>query len=996
MIHEDDQDLGDYTPPDGSGVGLSFKAPADPPAGDAVALAFRYIWYRAPKGNAVGLDFSGAYTPPLGSEVRLNFSNGGDDSGPKPEQFLFPEGWASWLLGEHSVSNWTQRARPAGWDGLAWGQHAIANKARLLRATGWGSQAFGGALVRNKSQGIFAPSIQAGAVWGQAWASLWIRTLQARGWQSDQHGQARIYNLKQTIGQAGAIASRLAFGQAQAYNRDRTVNATSVFGQLFGTATLSHKERRIEAPSILMPGFGTAWLSFALRAVAPAGIYGTVTGLAKVGGTRYLRPEGFDAARYGARIIPESQSVFPQGWREQWGDANVRNARHVVQPPGFMPNDSESARFGFVYAYNLRQYLHTFHSEASQAMGEVWGQWTSIANRNRSVGAIGFNASILPRQYVENKARAVLPLGLDASGYGQAFVAPAVRFVRPDAIDAPYIGQWGAVLNTARLLRPLSWRSDAWGVAAVRNTRRFMERIGNWDSQAFGAAFVAFARREIRFEPRYAIQPPAIPLPVVDNLTKYIDAATVGDQSRYGLAYLEIHWSKLYPRMGDLARYGIPTLRKLTPELLAQGRNHEEHGLATIQLHTRYLAPAGIAEGIPGRPLVRDRRSWVYPGTRDMSVVSTQAVIQNLQPDPPLTRWLMQGGGSANDQLRMGKPDLNQQVIYPESHLPATLFGEPTVLQNVVQPVGIYDFFATGTPFVSLRNRKLTVVGIESSMSFGKPRLNPHTIWATRDVTNQAVENHGRLIFYPVDYPPEGALKGVGTPSVGLRYRRITGAGGTAYSGFGTPDLSLRRRYIRPAGWKLSKVGWHEIPQFIRYVRQYASPRFDVFGMAEIAPAPYTGPQTIRPVGMEGVFGQTRIEHFHRQLSLAGWNSMAMGFSSGGPRYMRQSLWVGEPDWPQMQGFDAALYGKQWISLKVREVKPEAWDSFICDYDLDNFDQRMRVRRSHEEGPASNSVSPFGWASQRLGLPEAKHLQHFIRPDGNSEHFRNGAPTWLS
>lgn len=992
MIHDDDQDIGDYTPPEGSGVGLGFKAPADPPAGDAVALAFRYIWYRPPAGNGVGLDFSGAYTPPLGSEVKLNFGNGGDDTAPKPEQYLFPAGWESEVFGQTYSSNWMHFARPAGWASQAFGVHSLANKARLLQAAGWGSQTFGTAQIRNRSADIRPASIQSGTAFGQPVASLWIRTIQARGWQADQYGLARIYNLKQQVGQAGAIGSRLTFGQHQIYNRNRFVRPSGVLGMAFGTSAVTYKERLIQPPSILIPGFGTTWISFAVRSIAPAGIYGTQTGLTKVGGSRFLQPEGFDASRFGTRIIPEVQSIYPQGWREVWGLADVRNARFVVKPPGFIPGGSEQDRFGTDTVYNLRQYLGQFHSEASQAIGEVFGQWTAIANRNRNVGAIGFNASIVPRQYVENKARAVLPVCWRSDVFGTGFVAPAVRRIFPEAIEAPYISRWTAIANAARVLSPRGFGGTGWGAARLANTRRYYERVGNWNSQALGTPFVDFARRTIKQDARYAIQPPQIPLPVVDTLTKYVEAAGAGDQARLGLAYLEIHWSKVFPRIGDVSRYGMPTLRKLTPELLAWGRNHEEHGTPTIMLFKQIVAPGGIAEGIPGRPLIRDRRSWVYPGTRDMSVVSTQTAIQNLKPDPPMTRWLFQGGGSENNQQRMGMPNLNQQVIQHYSSVPFTVFGEIAVRQNVVQPIGIYDFFATGNPFVSLLKRTLVPVGIESTFGFGKPRSNPHTIWATRDATAQTIENHGRITFYPVDYPVGVTpLQGVGVPTIGLKYHRISNAGCGVLSQLGQPVLNLKRRYIRPAGWKLSKVGWHEIPEFNRTVRQYSSPRFDVFGTAKIGPAPYTGPQTIKPQGMEGAFGQTRIEHFNRELRLAGWNSMAMGFSSGGPRYMRQSLWVGEPDWPQMQGFDAVLFGKQWISLKVREVKTEAWDSFICDYDLDNFDLRMRVRRAVEEGPPALSVSPQGWASERLGLLEAKHWQLFIRPDGNAEMFRKGA-----
>jgi hypothetical protein len=64
------------------------------------------------------------------------------------------------------------------------------------------------------------------------------------------------------------------------------------------------------------------------------------------------------------------------------------------------------------------------------------------------------------------------------------------------------------------------------------------------------------------------------------------------------------------------------------------------------------------------------------------------------------------------------------------------------------------------------------------------------------------------------------------------------------------------------------------------------------------------------------------------------------------------------------------------------------------DYDLQNFDLRMRVRRPLDPGPAAQTVGPPGWAADRLGLPEARRLTHFIRPDGNAGQFRQGGLAW--
>lgn len=106
--------------------------------------------------------------------------------------------------------------------------------------------------------------------------------------------------------------------------------------------------------------------------------------------------------------------------------------------------------------------------------------------------------------------------------------------------------------------------------------------------------------------------------------------------------------------------------------------------------------------------------------------------------------------------------------------------------------------------------------------------------------------------------------------------------------------------------------------------------------------------------------------------------------------YMWQGLRVGElmPTIPD--GFNAMLFGNTWISLKIREIRPKGFDSFIAEYDLNNFAMRMKV--FHQEKPVQiQHIQAVGFDQNTVPAPNIKPKTQYIRPDGNSEQYRKGA-----
>ena len=118
-----------------------------------------------------------------------------------------------------------------------------------------------------------------------------------------------------------------------------------------------------------------------------------------------------------------------------------------------------------------------------------------------------------------------------------------------------------------------------------------------------------------------------------------------------------------------------------------------------------------------------------------------------------------------------------------------------------------------------------------------------------------------------------------------------------------------------------------------------------------------------------------------------------MGASvQGDTPFQWQGLRVGPlvPNIPE--GFDAQAHGTAWVSLRVRDVPIQGFDAFESTYDLAHFDLRMRVRGTPAPQPPAQVLGAVGIGPVSAGTPDARRGTHYIRPDGNADVYRKGAP----
>ena len=726
-----------------------------------------------------------------------------------------------------------------------------------------------------------------------------------------------------------------------------------------------------------------------------------VLGSHVVGGTRYLYPVGTEMTQWGARIIPEGQTLYPQGFAGAIGTASVWNYVTYARPIGFRTSHDTDFRFGRQHVWNLRQYIVQEFDGDSGLVPPPWSLWQKIENRNRYLGQHGASMQSLGRPQIDLGAHAFAPPGIAPPAWTPKapMVAERIRPLPVPGIEPPYLSGWATVFNAAKPIKPPGLTATQWGSAHIVSNRREYRWITAGLQSIYGYPMVAYRVRGIDMERRYAIEPPAIQLPEVKLHTRYVEVPS-NEFTHFGNTALYEKFNIITPRWTLRDLIGEPRLHNVTPEVSTHGYNQELYGDALVRLQWRPVNPVGdLAQRFGGTIIARRTRIITLSGLRSLGV-STKAVVtqiggmppqQNVSPSsfPPLL-WL------SNDQVP--KPSINQQVVYVKEEFPQTKWGTALVAANSlrVEP-GIWERLI-GAPMVSLKRRVLSVAKFPDAEVFEpeKPRLSPHTIYAVAEAPPQAQRNHPLPPPFPLHYVGElddGVGVSYGRPAVTLRNRVIRPQGYLPYNP-GEPRMQLHRRYLGPTGINSLRFGWPEVPG-PRDLVVYGAPDTVLWGATAIARGPYYGPQTVSAgAGEQTRWPPTISRHWVSLLNQpvypAGYLAERMGTRLPNDQpFMWQGLRVGPHVPNTIAGFNAQAHGTPWVSHRVRDVRAEGFDAFLCEYDIRAFKHRMRVWR-RAEAPLRKTVAVAGLDTSGVGTPGVKPMRHYIRPDGNADQYRKG------
>ncbi|MDG3555633.1 hypothetical protein P7L54_06670 [Acinetobacter bereziniae] len=948
---------------------------------------------------------------------------------PTQKIYLADRGFSGGIFGDIAIRNTRRVIGAQGFDALLTGDWSIVeSNLRTISFKGFNSAIFGEASVRNKTPSIKPSGFD--ALNGlNASIGYHIRFIKPSGFYQPKFGSPKLTKPPEIkpigINQnlfgnafisnhtrfvyAGLGGEALRFGQHSIWFRYRNISFSGIRADSYGTPRIEHGRRQLLVKGAEHAAYGNqAWLSYGVRSLTPSSIDYPKIPIHRIGGTQDIQPSGFIATLFGTRIIPESQSIYPQGFANPFGLAFIDLWKKYIQPKGFLTTGQEAGhRFGTSKFWNKRQYITMFFDGDSGLVPPKWNGWTSVGNRNKTIGAIGSNFSKVFEPSIENKARSILPHGIDQLNFGRLMIADRVRKLRLQGIEAPYFSGWSVVYNSAFVIAPKGMSTQSFGLANIANNRRYYNRIGNFESLEFGKPMIADRIRTLKIEQRYTISPPHIPIHRIYLYTRYIEeVGRFDDHQAFGTPSLSIHWNKITTRWSHRDLFGEPVLHNVTPELGVRGHNSEEFGQANIRTQWRNINQLGSESLLWGKSEIafRDRQFSVM-GFTQWAIPTHKVTKTGVPPYFPQYIWLSAveidgiengGHGIPIPVSQVSTPSLRTNVIYASGFV-ASQFGIDTQIQSngILMEYGIsMPLFEQG-PTVTLKNRTVSVdKGIDSSIIVGTPRFSPHTIYAVMDAPEQAKQNHPPASLHYVNSDngnrPPGEV--FGRTRITLKHRVLQNLGLGNLSGYGTPQIQLKRRYIQVKGMQLYRMGWYSVGDGTQQVTQFSSAAMALFGKPSLQIKEPLH-RAIKPSGFDALNLSTLdwVSHFHRKLLVNGFDALRVGTGlSGDTPFMWQGLRVGELVKGNYGGFTNEAFGKAWISLKVRDLKAQGFDSFVMEYDYTQFDKRMRVTGTVVEIPAQ-TIQAVGFDAFRQSVPNIKPAVHYIRPDGNADQFRKGA-----
>ena len=929
------------------------------------------------------------------------------------------------VFGDVAVRLQNARVRPAGLDALETSSFTeVRSNRRYLQSAGVPAPAAGAADVRNKTPSL-APPGWSSAFFGPQHIGWRVRRINAVGvaaplaqvalpslWQTPGLRPAGIPTPavappvvglgRRTVSTAGRDALLSGVPTIGFRYRLVTVEGEAKDSALYGAVRLEHGTRTLLVSGALRDGYGTPWVSRSPRSIEPQGVPQPIDrSTPMVGGRRWLYPDGYDAARFGTRIVPERQSLYPLGFAGSYGLAQALNVRRYLRPAGITTYQQPQDHWGRAAVWNSRQYVSMEFDPDSGLNVPAWPRWTAVENRNRNIGATGTAMARMGSPSVVNGARALLPVGFVQPAFaGAQLVAYRIRALPTEGLEAPYIARWTAIANNAAVLRAAGATATLFGQAALESNLRVVSRAGAVDVFAHGNAFIAPRVRGIETISRYAIAPPYIPLPAVQLLTRYVELSSGIESKEVGRASLQIVWRGILPRWTHRDYFGEPRLHNVTPELGARGWVAEEFGSTAVRLEWRPVAVVqDSTSDLFGRTRIADKRQRIMPAGNDYLRFGDKLKVERFGVQPPSLQTIVVSNSELPQKdfvdisTQVPRPAMNQQVVYVASGQAQTQWGAALLQANGIRVEPGYWEILFGDHSVTAKVRRVEVAPFEDGQVFdpSKPRVSPHTIYAVKDAPGQAVANHEYSMLHYVNSDrgerPPGEV--FGPTVVTLRNRAVRASAATPPN-VPQPRIFNRRQTIAVPGFPSLRFGWPVVPG-PRTIGVEQAGGMHLFGLGSVAYAPYRGPQTIRPAGASfTVFPRAGISPRDRALRMLGFVSLAMGVSRGETPYAWQSLHVGPPMPTLPPGFSTEEWGSGWISHRVRGVQAQGYDAFVSEYDFEQFAQRMRVRNAQSGAPPRRFLQHQGRDCAHVGAPALRHGTRYIRPDGNSDQHRKG------
>lgn len=860
--------------------------------------------------------------------------------------------------------------------------------------------------------------------------------LQTEGFESVRIGLPDLVSKSQQVKTAGLTP--LVFGATTIKNARHFIVPDGLEAQKFSEKTwLSHFLRHITTQGDDNLVMSKVRISHHTQFIRPPSIEKSEQDLASnhlVSPTQKIFAEGFEATQWLTRIIPENQTIgITKGIDGEFGLANINNHTQYLSPKGFGNNDgsAETVRFGKLQLFNSTQYISQYFIADSGLTPQVkdpnddngqsdFGKWTAINNRNKTIATFGVDGSRFGYQQIDNKAVPVLPKPIEGEA-GVPMIAYRVRKLPIDGIEAPHFSYWHIIRNTARVLKPQGFDNQDFDKPSIESNLQTIKQIFPFENTDIGTPMIADRVRFVSVEWRHSINPPTIPLPTIDNHTRYISPkgfdGTDGFKKKFGRAELNERFNIIKAHGREHSSFGQEAvIKNLTPEIKVFGHNSAEVDTPAIRNEWEKVLPFGNQMSAVGTPIIKDRKQKIEVGGLNGNDFGWHFVKKGIAP-PYSTQYIELRGFDKQGKEKDGfgieivhnqvpSPVARTNVLAPTG-IQGQQFGKTILSANSIHiDSGIFEL-SVGKPKVWVRRQYISPVGMDyhiDQWKMGKPQLSPHTIYAPsgENATSQAVRNHGG--YHSNQKPIDGLVFGQAVISNQNRTIFQTNyyhSNDGEMSEFGWASIGNKNQVIKTRGFRGGYFGWHMIPFVPQTIEQFIQKEHKTaFGEHQIG-FPYKQNNRIGATGFNGaVFGETDVSHFHRAIYPAPFIATQIGQSkSGDTPFMWQGLRIGERVLGNYGGFDGNVFGQAWISNKIREVNAEGFDGFISEADIKSFKGRLTVKRAidglpnkpiHTKKP--HTIGAVGIAPNTVvPVPNIKNKVHYIRPDGNSEQFRKGA-----
>lgn len=940
----------------------------------------------------------------------------------------------SGLVGDVSVRNAVRYLSPEGFDGSYFPpyQPEVYNRNQLVLPYSWVSP---GALtsvpnVYNAAWQIipvgqigpetFGPETDVGEL---------VRTVYPEPFDAAQYGTAVIKNAARLVdlsgrgiaGVAGTplVAPAKRYIDLDGYGVDAFEAGTNhltdygsrfvrqvgnILGSAYGTATVESSIRTVDLSTfgIAPPALTGTTVWFGVRSISPASVWPYTFDWEQTGrfgrveyALKYTTPFGWDSLTFGTTDVARNEVVVrPPSIVGAVGLPNVEWSRRYLTPRT-VENFTE---WGTAWVSASPRYVQQIFDDNSQKLiggvGVPWG----VENGNKTITNYGWQSSRFSSgNYVYNNARVLEQKGRDQAEYGDAFVSFAIRTIYPEGWDSASFTVWGTVYNYSRIIEPSGIPRAYAGVPYVWSNTQWVDLFGSDNVHIrWGDALVASSLRTISLDLQLgAVQSGGIAPPLVSDAhyvglfrqavaPKAIAPLGVGDQT------FEIRFNIIKAWGSASDTYGEPSVRNGTPEVtpLPWG----EFDMSTrhaVGLYTRTVEQAGFSippphEFLP-RPVVDYRTKLVAPRGFDALRIPNLHDVRFDAPQIPAAQLIDAtpgyvtheppfkiGFGTAKvqsspfpqgwDSSVFGAVEVRLQGCYPYWDQPSSEFGIPRIPRPIV---------ITG---VCVRRDGDTQNRIPQT-DWGRPRITPHTVWATPDTPQQAVDNHPESDTFTLiddlgDTRGPDVQWGRATVTSRIRYiyhfhRRLDEGDTTIGEQFGEPETNNKNRQLKLDGIAPGLCGIPDIP-WRRFV-YVVSWRSDVFGTAEIVGKlpEYNAPVTPTGTAMTA-FGTTKVELRNRVIYPTGTRMDVFGNNNPMVHYPRKVTDAG--------GYDLSVWGTGTVEFFIRQIFPEGTDMFASTYDPMGFAYRMRVRK------ATNPTTATGFDASSAGKPSVQLAVRKIGP----------------